>query len=497
MKKTEVELLALALPPEQHGPFVKWIDFRLADETERVKMTLMFQGILTGASREEMLKNHYGQAYTETGTKRGYNLQSAKLAEELRYYMAYAALAENREQKELFFLEYLKKYASKETFTKFWRKVKNKLLPKSRPQTAHYHKTHYQLLTDHYSFAVTEGKNRDTEIIKDVFRSFDRFWMFEKLFLILATLSVNRLELRSSKVHKKKIAIEMYEQEKFLDDLDLYARRTQSQSIIFLIDLIRQLKNQTLDLETVLSQLSHEDKIKNSFEREDLSNIFTSILNFLNHDRNKFPHTEHHHTNNKRAQLYEWGLNQKLFHENGKLRPHHYNNIVAAMVFAKNYERADYWAEKLKNQLSKNVRDDLYTLKKAQILFHQQRFEGCRKMLKKIKSKAPFYQIRVRLLNFLLDYNMTELHLSQQQEDLKKAIHTFYEFVRKQEGKVPSSNIKPYLDQSSWVKKLLKANDLKSLLDLQQEIQQTEKVIYPDWLLFKIHEKITYFKNVP
>lgn len=178
--------------------------------------------------------------------------------------------------------------------------------------------------------------------------------------------------------------------------------------------------------------------------------------------------------------LYQSGLEEKAFFENGYLSRFTYKNIITAALGLGRFEWAQTFIEQYKQSLDPRYREDAYRYNLAILKYKLQDFDGTLELLRDLEFEDLFFNLNARLMLLKIFYeselwNALDSHL----DSFKVFIYRHRELGYQK---------KHYLNLIKFTRKLLKLPQLdqtrRSLL--KSKIQSEDLLAEKNWLLEKI-----------
>lgn len=169
----------------------------------------------------------------------------------------------------------------------------------------------------------------------------------------------------------------------------------------------------------------------------------------------------------------------------------HLKNYISVATHDKQFDRAIEFIERFHPYLDEDVKEDVYNYNKANILFHQKKFEDALVLLNTAKYKDIFYKIDSKRLYIKLYFELSKENEKRYFDVLDSTLNAFKKYVYTtkeitEEFRERNKNFYKYI--SKLVN--LPANEKAKLAALQVEIKGDTACSDKDWLLQKIAEII-------
>ncbi|MEM6631662.1 MAG: hypothetical protein AAF694_18440 [Bacteroidota bacterium] len=228
--------------------------------------------------------------------------------------------------------------------------------------------------------------------------------------------------------------------------------------------------------ETFESLAKHEDYFCNA----DLTNFFTVLLNHrsvlaIKHNSQMLYQDVY--------DLYKWGLERKLLHVNGFLKTRQYKNIITLMLKLDDYKKAQFYLEYLKDELPSTEREDAYFYNQTVLFFEKKEFEQVKSRLQQYEFSNVYFRVSGKFLLFKALYELGE------RDYLEAQLHALRQFIRTQNS-FSTLHSTIYKNTARLFERLVKADSLKKLVNLQEAIQDTPTLIHKTWLQEKVASQV-------
>ncbi|NNF01467.1 MAG: hypothetical protein HKN22_02165 [Bacteroidia bacterium] len=180
--------------------------------------------------------------------------------------------------------------------------------------------------------------------------------------------------------------------------------------------------------------------------------------------------------------LYRVALNNEALLIEGKLSPYTYINIASASLKLFNYDWAEDFINKYRDQLNTNDVESFYTYAKAQWLFATSRFSEVTDLLLQTDIKDFFAQLQARVLLLKSYFELSEFEL------MDSGVENFRQLVGRKKilayHKTNYSNFARYLKRLSRIN----PNDADEIQKFQDQVRKVDILTEKSWFLEKARE---------
>lgn len=329
------------------------------------------------------------------------------------------------------------------------------------PQT-YYHQL--QLHTEYYAHSIADRKAKNEDLQK-LSTDLDLYYIIQKLkhgCNILSYKNIFKFEHQPDLIQELQVIIEKK---------DMLGN-----------PLVRLLYYNYLCLsepenETHFIQLKQNLLTKNNhIETAELRDIFTLAINYcikrLNTGGQKYYQEV--------FEIYQAGLRENVFEENGTFSPFTYKNISAIAIRLKEYKWVKTFIENYKNKLSEEQREGFHAYCLARYYFAIGDFQSAETQLREVDIKEQFTDLDARVLLIktyyeLDEYNLLTYSIENLKQQLKrKNIQSYHQTV--------------YGNFASISARLLRLGsyDKKAKDTFRKKIQSLTSIAEKDWLLEKV-----------
>ncbi|MCO5281697.1 MAG: hypothetical protein M9931_11695 [Chitinophagales bacterium] len=178
-------------------------------------------------------------------------------------------------------------------------------------------------------------------------------------------------------------------------------------------------------------------------------------------------------------EIYQSGLLNQVFEENGILSPFTYKNIVSIAIGLKEYKWVKAFIESYKHKLDNEVQTGFYTYCLARYYFGIEDYERVSDLLREVEIKEQFTDLDARVLLAKTYFELDEINLldycinNLKQQLKRKKLQTYHAAVYGNFVKMLSKivHLRPY--------------DKKARQALREKILDTKVIAEKDWLLLK------------
>lgn len=378
-------------------------------------------------------------------------------------YLAIAEMEETTEQQQLLLLRSLRKRGLAKHFTAGYNQADTYYETEAAlsPELYYYK---LQLHTEYYIQSITNRRVQNTDV-QQLSTDLDLFYAVQKLKHVCNLLSYKNVFKLQHTDNLIQEALTLISKEHLRQD-PLVALLYQNYLCLSEPD------NETYFAELKKLLLTRSQRI----DRKELRDIFTLAINYcikrLNTGGQKYYQEV--------FEIYEAGLQSRVFEEQGHLSPFTYKNISAIAIGLKKYKWVAQFLEDYKTKLDPKVREDFYTYCLARYHFAVNDYNRVMSLLQAVEIKEQFTDLDARVLLIktyyeldefgLLDYSIDNL----KQQLKRKKLQTYHETVY--------GNFAKYMARLTR----LRTYDKKAKTQLLAKLQATPAVAEKEWLLKKL-----------
>ena len=188
--------------------------------------------------------------------------------------------------------------------------------------------------------------------------------------------------------------------------------------------------------------------------------------------------------------LFQLGLKEGSFLENGFLPENTFLNISVSFAIAKNFAAIDQLIDHYLIKLPFSKQDQAKKLALAFKYFHQSNFQQTFDIIKNLNEYSLYYKLRIRLLKLRCLY---EIQIKDQlfRKLLLSEIKT-YESLFKRESEIVGQSIQMYLNFSEALRSIIHRNTTKPISTIKNKlvlkINTYENLVARKWLLDKVKQ---------
>ena len=249
------------------------------------------------------------------------------------------------------------------------------------------------------------------------------------------------------------------------------------------VEIYRLMYNVYKDASNTNSYYKLKEKALNhisSFPKDEQREIFDVLVSFciklVNKGEMKFL--------KETLYLYDWGIEESIILDKGKLSPTTFRNYVVAGLRISEFDKIETFIKTNSLLLNEDRKENAVNFNLARVSFYRKDFNKVLEYLNKVNYEDIWYNVNSRTLLLATYY---ELH---EWDTLDSNIDTFSTFLRREKS-LGDAKRKSYKSFVNYLKKLQNSSYKKSkLLDLQQKIIADKNVTTKQWLLEKIEESI-------
>ncbi|MEO1450336.1 MAG: hypothetical protein AAFV07_12465 [Bacteroidota bacterium] len=457
MEKRKVVQLVQLLNPKEQRRFEKWLTFEL-DGKQRKTLTLyqllckqvsvkkLWQSLFPGIPQPEQIFND--------STLRRVEHQLAVMLEK---YLALQALDRDPESRDLFLIKELNQRNARELFTQKLKKARLQL-NKNPLRNERYYQQLYRLVRQEVHFLLKFKNPKVGSAFFELNRSFETWWMHEKMRMALNAVNFRRVLNRDSGSLLVDEVMQISQETPYLQDLP----------VLQIYQRLYQLLVGGAEPGNLLEML---DAHREELGVDVLTDAFTLLLNYYTSKSNK---------DGQRPDLenlfftYEWGIREGYLLPDGVLSWQHYKNLVTVgLRLQKTQEVWDY-LHSLRDLLPPRDAEEAFEFNLGKYYIAVGEYGQARRMLAR-KFSHVFYEVSGRLALIKLGYE------EGQRDELENELRALRLYVDRQ------SRISP-LQKAGWtneirlIEKLIKVYLPKERELLKEEIHQTHPLGNRAWL---------------
>ncbi|MEO8514003.1 MAG: hypothetical protein ABI543_10615 [Ignavibacteria bacterium] len=262
--------------------------------------------------------------------------------------------------------------------------------------------------------------------------------------------------------------------------------------VIFILKnvlLLQKRENENLtDNDTAIYQnlIKQLDENAHTLKQEDKRSIYIYLANYTRLRSlagNKYYKEEHY-------RILKYSIENDLYPKEGNyFSEASYGVVASTALMNKDFKWAEEFIEKFKHELKKEVRENVYTLCKANLSYRTGKHEEALKYLVRVSIDDIYYQLKVKNLQIKIHYELGNY------ETCKSFIDSFRHFLGsvKQFPEFVRIRFVNYVNFTSRMVNVWLGGDPKNMKEINREIKEipTEKVESKSWLLAQA-EKIKY-----
>ena len=213
------------------------------------------------------------------------------------------------------------------------------------------------------------------------------------------------------------------------------------------------------------------------FPREEIRDLFLLALNFCIRkiNENQSPYFR------EALDLYQEGLANKLFIENGYLSRFTYNNVVGIALRLKEISFVETFIQKYRRYLEPSHQEITFNLCAARLEYTRQNYQEALMHLQKADYRDFINNMVAKILQLKIYYELQELDL------LEAHLKTMLGFIRR--NKKVGYHEKNYRNIVHMTQRLVRYNhfDKKARRQLETDIKQADPLTEKEWLLQQVN----------
>ena len=342
------------------------------------------------------------------------------------------------------------------------------VLEKSPFRHQSYHLNAYQVQEERYLFNSTQ--NRSTPLgLAAASKQLDRFYVSNKL-------KHTALALAHQQVNQSDFSPDFLEE--VLQKVEGKKMDWQEPAIVLYYHCVKMLTASDavphfMTLRQLLQQHHHQ------FPLPELREIYTFALNFCIKRLN----AREGYFNREAFELYQEGLAQDVFFENGMLSRFNYKNIVALGLGLEEFDWVALFIENYKSKLDKKFRESAYYFNLALLHYKRQNYTEAMELLQKVGTDDVLNNLNARRM-------LVRIYFDQEQFDpLYSLLDSFQNYIYRK--KELGYHRELYLNFIKFTRRLLQKEQYSTpqLAKLQAEIEATKNVAEKNWLLGQLHTR--------
>ncbi len=420
-------------------------------------------------------QHHESEQQFEAAVVFGYvfpnqNFDLAKLRHVMTYLtriihrvIIFSEIEQNEAQKHLLLTASMRKRKLDKMFLANYEEARKFLEEKAAiaPATYYYQ---LQLHTEYYAYSIADRKAKNEDLQK-LSTDLDLYYIIQKLkhgCNILSYKNIFKFEHQPDLIQELQVIIEKK---------DMLSN-----------PLVRLLYYNYLCLnepnnETYYDKLKQTLLVKNNhIETTELRDIFTLAINYcikrLNTGKQKYYQEV--------FEIYQAGLSENVFEENGTFSPFTYKNITAIAIRLKEYKWVKNFIESNKRKLSDEQREGFHAYCLARYYFAINDFVSAETQLREVDIKEQFTNLDARVLLIktyyeLDEYNLLTYSIENLKQQLKrKNIQSYHQTVYGNFASISARLLR------------LKNYDKKAKDTFRKKIESLNSIAEKDWLIEKI-----------
>ncbi len=214
------------------------------------------------------------------------------------------------------------------------------------------------------------------------------------------------------------------------------------------------------------------------FPREEMADIYKLSLNYCirrvnTHPKKFLPLS---------FDLYQRGLRDQIFLEEGRLSPITFNNIFRSALLLKKLDWAESFVGSYAKYLEPGKRESIVNYSKARLLYEKKRYDEAQEMLVFSNFGDINLQLSAKVLLAKIYYEKDEF------DALESLLESLRSFLRRKE--ILSYHRTIFQNFTRYTRKLVRINpfDQAQRSKLENEIQNVSPIVERDWLLQQVYE---------
>ncbi len=475
MKQRKLWRIWATLDIEERKNFYRWLEVELFEKQDYVRILCRLMVPLSQPPVEEKLweKLYVNQEYNDARMRK----LISELQKWLKLYLAIESFKNDGEQIELNYLHNLNLRNLPHIFEKEYRLI-NRRIKRSQIKDGIYFQQMFALQKERQRFYIKylSGKNP----AMDLSRSFDIWWMYNKL--ILACNNEVYYRTRGKEIDSFLISevLDIVENDSLFEEYKLIKVYAQ----IYRILASPQLSGTEKEGITQIIAFLRENNQFISYDNR--RNIYNLLMNHYIGLKNQSNQSSITHN---LFELYDWGIREKFVLRDNVLSWKQFKNIITVCLQEKEFDLIEHYLRELLPYLPKEDRREAEVFAQAGLQFGKQHFLPVIQLISTYKFSNPVYEIpaRIYLLQSHYEVNHEEMDwLIGQLESLEK-------FIKIQ--KLSTNYKSAYLGKVRFFKKMLKSHTYSAYEKMYKHLIKNQKVDYSYWLEEKLQTLMRKGRN--
>ncbi len=329
-----------------------------------------------------------------------------------------------------------------------------------------YLKNRQYIITDFERKQEADKSEAHREDLLKLDRVLDRAYLQEKLRIACAFEHYSFVYNFDENIHFEKEVLKMANK---MDEGDhgvkIYQKTLSAYRTTFTRDFINQLFLQLRD------NARH-------FSLNDSKDIYINLLNLVILKVGR----GHEEYERLLLQLFQFGLNNSLLLEQGKISPSIYRNIAFIAAKLKEYDWALAFVEKNKDALEDKYKETAYSFNRARILRQMGKYDLVIETLRNVEYEDITYNLNSKLILMISYFELEEYAV------LDSFIKSFKVFLRRRRN-IPKARKNAFYSFTKVLHNIMKAEerlDAKRLKAAAEDIAENTSIPNRDWLKEKI-----------
>ena len=210
------------------------------------------------------------------------------------------------------------------------------------------------------------------------------------------------------------------------------------------------------------------------FPRDELKDIYLLAINYCIRQLNE----GHQAFLDEVFGLYQQGLEQEVFFENGLLSRFTYNNILRAALALKAFDWAELFLHQYRERIDPKHGDSVFNYNLAVLYFRKPDYASAMHLLQRAEFKDPLHNLDGRRMLLRIYFDLGEW------DALSSLLDSFKTYLYRQK-KVLGYHFDSYLNLLKFAKRIMNLypSDGKGRENLFREIENTALLTEKEWLL--------------
>ena len=464
-KNKKLGKLINLLSTKEKKQFARWLESELSPKMN--KILSLYNMILADKEIEEIWHHLYPKVKCPDSpfNNSTFRKLESQLIAYIEEFMAISAFRASQYFRDLYLIKELNLRKANDLFDNKIRKIRRRMEKDFKLEREYYQMLYY-LEVEQQEHLDKDHTKRKHELAGSLGRSFDVWWLHEKLWL--ANHDLNFQQIKGEQISTL-----------FLDEvLELIEQDENYQEYPLL--LIYQ------KLYSLLQDRGEPEEVKNLIRKHsdllggtELRDTFSLIFNYF---ARKFNIRGEKANLKVLLSLLEWGIEDRIVFINGYLPWNWYKNLVTVCIRLARLDQAKEYLDKFKKDLAEEDQEEAYRFNLAHCYFAEREFRKVIKILRQRYSNV-YYEMHSRLILCKTYYELDEM------DDLETKLRSLRVFISRQKA-ISDMLKKTYINQIKLIEGLVKACRVEDFKKLANNLASIYPLAARQWILEKINENL-------